>query len=227
MCQMPNFWHIYHTKHKKHQISDVPNSITFTTCIQYRCKFATVRNQNGIILIIFYSLFSLLSPLFSLYPFLFCLTSILSHRFPLFSATPIPFVLSFPFNLRSVWRWPLSPEAQAAWVTSSPLVAHEPSSSLSHRHRSLISLSLSLFWWLAEIVVVIVVGWLRFVDRRWCGLRCGFWVDVDVGFDVGFGSALMWVSTWVLGRRWCGFWVGVVGVRFGMGEGWWRLLRMI
>ena len=35
---------------------------------------------------------------------------------------------------------------------------------LSHRHRSLISLS--LFWWLAEIVVVIAVGWLRFVDRR-------------------------------------------------------------
>ena len=35
---------------------------------------------------------------------------------------------------------------------------------LSHRHRSLISLN--LFWWLAEIVVVIAVGWLRFVDRR-------------------------------------------------------------
>ena len=28
---------------------------------------------------------------------------------------------------------------------------------------------------------------------------------------------LGWVSMWVLGRRWCGFWVGIVGVRFGMG----------
>ena len=206
MCQMPNFWHIYHTKHKKHQISDVPNSIIFTTCIQYRCKFATVRNQNGIILIIFYSLFSLLSPLFSLYPFLFSLTSILSHRFPLFSATSIPFVLSFPFNLRSFLRWPLSPEAQVAWATSSPLKAHEPSSSPSHCWAIVIalwSLSLSL----------LVVGW----DCCWLAKICG--------------SALMWVTTWVLGRRWCGFrcgfWVDVVGVRFGMGEGWWRLLRMI
>ena len=161
MCQMPNFWHIYHTKHKKHQISDVPNSIIFTTCIQYRCKFATVQNQNGIILIFFYSLFSLLSPLFSLYHFLFSLTSILSHRFPLFSATSISFVLSFPFNLRSFWRWPLSPEAQAAWATSSPLMAHEPSSSPSHRWAIVIalwSLSLSFGGWLWLLLWLLLVG---------------------------------------------------------------------
>ena len=87
------------------------------------------------------------------------------------------------------------------------IVIAEPS--LSHRHHSLISLS--LFWWLAEIVVVIAVGWLRFVDRRWCGLRSGFWVSVDVDFDVGFGSALMWV----LGRRCgCEIWDG------------WRLMKV-
>ena len=101
MCQMPNIWHICHTKHKKHQIPDVPNPITFTTCKQYRCKFATVWNRNGIILILFYSLFSLLSLhfhfiLFSSLSPLFSLTGCLS------SQPPIPSILSFPFNLRSV-----------------------------------------------------------------------------------------------------------------------------
>ena len=45
------------------------------------------------------------------------------------------------------------------------IVIAEPSSSLSDlTDLSLsLSLSLSLFWWL---VVLIVVGWLRFVDRR-------------------------------------------------------------
>ena len=118
MCQMPNIWHIWHichTKHKKHQIPDVPNPIIFTTCKQYRCKFATVRNQNGIILIIFYSLFSLLSLQFILFSSLsplFSLTGSLS------SQPPIPSVLSFPFNLRLVWWWSLSLEAQA--VTPQP-----------------------------------------------------------------------------------------------------------
>ena len=205
---MPNIWHICHTKHKKHQIPDVPNLIIFTTCKQYRCKFATVWNQNGIILIIFYSLFSLLSLhfiLFSSLSPLFSLTGSLS------SQPPIPSVLSFPFNLRSVWRWPLSPEVQAAWAMSLPLTAHEPSSSPSHRHRSPISpISLSLFWWL---VVLIVVGWLRFVDRRWCGLRCGFWV----GVDVGFGSALwVWDLGWVKVDEGCYGWSRSVKVVVGV-----------
>ena len=45
MCQMPNIWHICHTKHQKSLLSDVPNPIKFTTCEQYRCKFATVRTR--------------------------------------------------------------------------------------------------------------------------------------------------------------------------------------
>ena len=153
-------------------------------------------------------LFSFLSPLSSLYPFLFSLTSVLSHRFPLFSATPIPSALSFPFNLRSVWRWPLSLETQARRATSSPLIAHEPSSSLTDLVD--LSLPLSLFWWL---VVLIVVGWLRFVDRCWCGLRCGFWV----GVDVGFGSALwVWDLGWVKVDEGCYGWSRSVKVAVGV-----------
>ena len=45
MCQMPNIWHICHTKHQKSLLSDVLNLIKFTTCKQYRCKFATVQTK--------------------------------------------------------------------------------------------------------------------------------------------------------------------------------------
>ena len=81
---------------------------------------------------------------------------------------------------------------------------------LSHRHRSLISLSLFFGGWLRLLLWLLLVGW-------------DLWIGVDVGYDVGFGSTLMWVSTWVLGRRWCGFrrgfWVGVdVGFDVGFGS---------
>ena len=81
MCQMPNIWHIWHTKHQKPLLSDVPNLIKFATCEQYCCKFAMVRTKNSIWVNNF--LFSFLSPLSSLYSFLFSLTYVLSHRFPL------------------------------------------------------------------------------------------------------------------------------------------------
>ena len=136
LCKMLNIWHISHTKYHLTPFIRCSKCHIFCNMLQYRCKFATVRNQNGIIFNHF--LFSFLSLLLSsLYSFLFSLTPILSHRFPLFSATgslcsqpPIPSILSFPFNLRSVWRWPLSPKVRVAWATRSPLTAHEPLPSL-------------------------------------------------------------------------------------------------
>ena len=101
MCQMPNIWHICHTNHKKRQISDVLNLIIFATCEQYRCKFATVRNRCGISFNHF--LFSFLSPLSSLYSFLFSLilpqTSSISILF---------FFHSFFFSLSLLFPLPLS-----------------------------------------------------------------------------------------------------------------------
>ena len=61
MCQMPNIWHIWHTKHKKLPLSDVPNLIIFATCEQYPHKFATVRTAVAEVFIIF--LFHFLSHL--------------------------------------------------------------------------------------------------------------------------------------------------------------------
>ena len=58
MCQMPNIWHIWHTKHKNGALSDVPNLKNYTTLLQYRLKYETVRTTmtklDIIILLHFY-----------------------------------------------------------------------------------------------------------------------------------------------------------------------------
>ena len=80
MCQMPNIWHICHTKHQKSLLSDVLNLIKFTTCEQYRCKFAMVRTRMVKKKEFFiHSLFSLFLFLFS-----FSAPPSLSLSFPLF-----------------------------------------------------------------------------------------------------------------------------------------------
>ena len=63
MCQMPNIWHICHTKHKNGDLWDVPNLKNYTTWLQYHCKFATCNDTNRCCknFIVLYSLFSLLS----------------------------------------------------------------------------------------------------------------------------------------------------------------------
>ena len=102
------------------------------------------------------------------------------------------------------------------------IVIAEPS--LSHRHRSLISLSLSLLvvgWdcccdccWLAEIcgsALMWVTKWV--LGRRWCGFRRGFWV----GVDVGFGSALwVWDLGWVKVDEGCYGWSRSVKIAIGV-----------
>ena len=73
MCQMPNIWHICHTKHKNGALWDVPNLKNYTTWLQYRCKFVTVQTDVTKVLL-FYIPFSL-SSLLSLHFFF----SLLSH----------------------------------------------------------------------------------------------------------------------------------------------------
>ena len=103
-------WHICHTKHKKHQISDGLNLIIFATCEQYRCKFATVWNRCGISFNPF--LFSFLSPFSSLYSFLFSLilpqTSRLSILF---------FFHSFSFSISLFFSLPLRHHPQFFLLT--------------------------------------------------------------------------------------------------------------
>ena len=70
MCQMSNIWHICHTKHKNGALWDVPNLKDYTTWLQYRCKFATIRIDVAKILLL-YIPFSL-SSLF-IFSFLFSL----------------------------------------------------------------------------------------------------------------------------------------------------------
>ena len=121
MYQMPNIWHIWHTKHQKTPFIRCSKSHKICHIWTIPLHFAMVWTKNGISFNVF--LFSLLSPLSSVYSFLFSLTSVLSHRFPLsykllilihqsitvmattgnknINAKLVRFF--FFFNLRSVW----------------------------------------------------------------------------------------------------------------------------
>ena len=144
MCQMPNIWHICHTKHKKHQISDVLNLIIFATYEQYCCKFTTVRNWCGISFNIFYSFFSL-SSLFTLF------FSLLSHSSS--DITPLhSFLLSLFFLLNLVVFLSSSQTSPSVFSSHSFLL-------------SLRSLSLWVFIYLfnfcKDLIPGLVVGGLR------------------------------------------------------------------
>ena len=111
MCQMPNIWHIYHTKHKNEALWDVPNFKNYTTWLQYRCKFATVRIDVVKILLFYYSLFSLLS-----LHFFFSLLSLLSY-------IPVPSLFSltlrFPLSSPSIDSLSLRPVHLSLWLVVS------------------------------------------------------------------------------------------------------------
>ena len=209
MCQMPNIWHISHTKHKKQLPSDVAYVPKLYHLCSYRFKFATVWtdvvNQNNVFYLAF-SLLSLLVLIFSL--------SLLKSNPALPSTekeqndTPIgseekQIIFMGEATLIGSSPSSSSSEAQAAWarpLQSSP--SSLSSSSLSSLPivitiiiTTLISpISLSLFWWL---VVLIVGGWLILVDG---GRLIGLWV-----WDLGW----VWDFGW-----WC-FFFFCVGVDIG------------
>ena len=61
MCQMPNIWHIWHTKYKKRALLDVPNLKNYATLLQYRLKYETIRTTMAewdIIILLHFSLSS-------------------------------------------------------------------------------------------------------------------------------------------------------------------------
>ena len=61
MCQMPNIWHIWHTKHKNRALSDVLNLKNYVTLLQYRLKYETVQTtieKSNIIILLHFSLSS-------------------------------------------------------------------------------------------------------------------------------------------------------------------------
>ena len=62
MCQMPNIWHIWHTKHKNEALLDVLNLKNYATLLQYRLKYemvwTTIAKLDNIILLHFSLSFS-------------------------------------------------------------------------------------------------------------------------------------------------------------------------
>ena len=158
--------------------------------------------KNGIWVNNFYSLFSLLSLHFILFS---SLSLVPSHRFPLFSSHMVRFF--FFFNLRSVWRWPLSPEAQAACarLVSSLLTTYKPSSSPKSKTRKAIVIALqshrsvSLFFggWLFWLLLV---GWFWLMVVGWSGCGCEIWDGYEIWDGPRSGCGL-WEWDWVVGVR--------------------------
>ena len=61
MCQMPNIWHIWHTKHKNEALLDVLNLKNYATLLQYHLKYETIRTtiaKSNIIILLHFSLSS-------------------------------------------------------------------------------------------------------------------------------------------------------------------------
>ena len=122
MCQMPNIWHICPTKHKNGALWDVSNLENYTTWLQYRCKFATVRIDVAKVLL-FYIPFSLSS----LFIFFF---SLLSH-----SPVPSLFGQSEMFTVSNDGV-ALTTTARSAMLdlTHAPATRSHPRSSYARSH---------------------------------------------------------------------------------------------
>ena len=111
MYQMPNIWHIWHTKHKNRSSSDVLNMLKLWNMLQYALIFESVWMKMPFLFIIF--LFIFLFPLSSLYLLIFSLLSP-SLSISSFSVHPAQ-DLSLPHlavNLHSPHRRPPQPLPQ-------------------------------------------------------------------------------------------------------------------
>ena len=82
MCQMPNIWHIWYTKHKNETLSDVPNLKNYATLLQYRLKYYetiwTTMAKWDIIILLCFSLSSSIDISLSVDSLLFLLSLSLS-----------------------------------------------------------------------------------------------------------------------------------------------------
>ena len=160
---MLNIWHIFHTKHKKQLPSDVVYVPKLYYLCLYRCKFATVQtdvvNQNDVFYLAF-SLLSLLVLIFSLSSHIRPSSSLNRER----TKCHTPHLHGRGHSDRII-AIVIAIGGASAMGEATPIIAIVIAALIS-----LISLSLSLFWWL---VVLIVGGLLILVDG---GRLIGLWV---------------------------------------------------
>ena len=213
MCQMLNIWHICHTKHKNDALWDVSNLKNYTTWLQYRCKFATVRTN---VVKIYYFIFSFLSPLSS-----FFLFSSLSLSDSL-SLLPVPVPSLFDqFEMFTGSDDGIASTTTARSATLDQPCSISPTFDLTHaqprsisprgRHQShLLPSPLCPPFTLP----LSGCGFFFFFFFFCCNLGCGLWWQVMV--------QLIWVVVD------CGLWAVTVAVVVGCGgDGRWWLLVLL
>ena len=174
MCQMPNIWHICHTKHKNEASSNVSNSKNYTTPLQYRLKYEIVRTNVVKNYIVLYSLFSLLS-----LHFFFSLLSLTSSL----SLLPVP--VPSLFDQSGMFTGSDDGIASTTTVRYATLdQPHQISPTLSHarsrRSHPEATVDLTLFPLLSvhlSLCLSLVVGFFFFFAAIWvvgCGGRRWF-----------------------------------------------------
>ena len=134
MCQMPNIWHIWYTKHKNETLSDVPNLKNYATLLQYRLKYyetiwTTMAKWDIIIFCVF------LSPL----PQISLSPSTLSYFFSLCHSLSLP----SPFCSRKLLKITL--KKVAADLAASLSSSHQSSLLISPPHSPQLATSCSSF----------------------------------------------------------------------------------
>ena len=228
MCQMPNIWHIWHTKHKNRVLLDVPNLKNYATLLQYHLKYEMVRTTmakwDTIILLRFslsssiyislrqLYLISSLSVTLYLFPLLpaqeSCSRS-LSRKLPLISPphasvlvdlVGFGFVIGFWFGFR---LWVVSQVTSMFWVE---VVGCD-------------------FDGLIQVIWVEVMGCGRIMDHVWDWVL--IWIEV-------LGWALMAWFRWEVSHGDCAVFVVVIerwkrkvggGWIVGFGCGWWLVVE--
>ena len=165
MCQVPNIWHIWHTKHKNGALSNVLNLKNYATLLQYRLKYETVRTtiaKSNIIILLRFSLSS-------------------SIDISLF-VDSISFLLFLSLSISS-----LSSLLKKVAQDHSPVLADDLAASLSNpRHRSRQSSLL-----ISPPTSTTLTSDLQLSLNRVMGVRFG--MGFDVGFGSAFWIDIVWV----------------------------------
>ena len=177
MCQMPNIWHIWHSKHKNGALSDVPNLKNYVILLQYRLKYETIWTTMAkwdSIILLHFSLSSSVDISLSVNSILF----LISLSLPISSLSSLLKKVSQDHSQESCRR------------------SHQSSSLISPPHSPQLAADLvapsSGFGWFGGFWVLIWVEVMGGESGNFDGLgwSCGLWLRwVDSG-DLGWGCGL-------------------------------------
>ena len=219
MCQMPNIWHIWHSKHKNGALSDVPNLKNYVILLQYRLKYETIWTTMAkwdIIILLHFSLSSSVDISLSVNSILF----LISLSLPISSLSSLLKKVSQDHSQESCRRSHRLTFQSLPPISPVLVVDLTASFSTTRRRSRRPKLRFWLIWWVLgfdlgwgygwwvrwlrwvrlKLWVMASMGWFRwFRLRLWVAV--GSWIAFEIGFWFGlrFWVELRWLD---FGERW-------------------------